>query len=111
MFSNMLNPSNIISFIRNSVDIQKIATNLLNSQEAKEFIENDLGKDYNSFKDNLIGAYMNTKSSSYGLKKEKELEQTKKIEIYRELANSLIKENRIKRLFCYNFICRFYWFR
>ena len=93
MFGNMLTPQNIISFIKSNADIKKIAMNFINSQEAKSFIENDLGKDYEDLKANLFGAFSATKNSNAGLKKAQQVEETKKLEMYKELANNLIKKH------------------
>lgn len=93
MFGNMLTPQNIINFIKSNADIKKIAMNFINSQEAKAFIENDLGKDYEELKTNLFGAFNATKNSNAGLKKAQQIEESKKLEMYKELANNLIKKH------------------
>ena len=93
MFGNMLTPQNIINFIKSNADIKKIAMNFINSQEAKAFIENDLGKDYEDLKANLFGAFSATKNSNAGLKKAQQMEESKKLEMYKELANNLIKKH------------------
>lgn len=93
MFGNMLTPQNIINFIKSNADIKKIAMNFINSQEAKAFIENDLGKDYEELKTNIFGAFTATKNSNAGLKKAQQIEESKKLEMYKELANNLIKKH------------------
>lgn len=93
MFGNMLTPQNIINFIKSNADIKKIALNFINSEEAKSFIENDLGKDYEELKANLFGAFSATKNSNAGLKKAQQIEETKKLEMYKELANRLIQKH------------------
>lgn len=103
MFGSMLTPKNIIGFIKNNADINKIFMNLINSQEAKEFIENDLGKNYEGLKTNLLAAYTTTENSNAGLKRAQKLEETKKLEMYKELANRLISQHRIKLSLSYNF--------
>ena len=92
MFGSMLTPETIISFIKNNADIKKIAMNFINSQEAKQFIENDLGKNYEELKNNLFMAFNNTKNSECGLKKQQMLEESKKLELYKECANKLIQK-------------------
>lgn len=93
MFGNMLTPQNIIGFIKNNADIKKIAMNFINSQEAKHFIENDLGKDYEDLKNNIISAFTSSKNSESGLKKQQMIEESKKLELYKECANKLIKDH------------------
>jgi hypothetical protein len=89
----MLSPQNIIGFIKNNADIQKIAMNFINSQEAKQFIENDLGKNYEQLKTNLFAAFSSTPNSDAGIKKAQQLEEGKKLEMYKELANKLIQKH------------------
>lgn len=89
----MLTPSFIINFLKNSADLKKIGMNLINSEEAKAFIENDLGFDYNSLKENLTIALASTKKSLAGEKKKQEMEESQKLEAYRNIANSLIKDD------------------
>lgn len=93
MFGNMLTPQNIIGFIKNNADIKKIAMNFINSQEAKLFIENDLGKNYEQLKTNLFAAFSTTPNSDAGIKKAQQLEEGKKLEMYKELANKLIQKH------------------
>ena len=93
MLNNMLTPQNIINFVRSSADIKKIAMNFINSQEAKSFIENDLGKNYEELKTNLFTAFTSTSNSDAGLKKAQQLEESKKLEMYKELANKLIQSH------------------
>lgn len=90
MFGNMLSPQNIVNFIRSNADIKKIGMNFINSQEAKSFIENDLGKDYEELKNNLFAAFTTTKNSDVGVKRAQQIEESKKLEMYKELANKLI---------------------
>ena len=93
MFGNMLTPQSIVNFIKNSADIKKIAMNFINSQEAKAFIENDLGKNYEELKTNLFAAFTSTSNSDAGIKKAQQLEEGKKLEMYKELANKLISSH------------------
>jgi hypothetical protein len=108
MFEQYLNPKTIISFIKNNTDYQKLALNILNSEEAKEFVVNDLGLNYDSLKNNLLLAFVNTEKSTVGIKKQQELEQSQKIQLYRELANTLIKEDRTFCVFSNCFSCWLY---
>jgi hypothetical protein len=87
----MLTPQNIIGFIKSNTDFNKLAMNFINSQEAKQFIENDLGKNYEELKNNLFMAFSSTKNSDAGIKKAQQLEEGKKLEMYKELANKLIQ--------------------
>lgn len=91
MFANMLSPQNIIGFIKSNTDFNKLAMNFINSQEAKQFIENDLGKNYEELKNNLFMAFSSTSNSDAGIKKAQQLEEGKKLEMYKELANKLIQ--------------------
>jgi hypothetical protein len=93
MFGNMLTPENIIGFIKNNADIKKLAMNFINSQECKSFVENDLGKNYEDLKNNIIGAFTSSKNSESGLKKQQMLEENKKLELYKECANKLIQKH------------------
>lgn len=93
MLQNFLNPQSIVNLLRNNADFKKIAINFFNSEDAKQFITNDLGLDYQSLKENLILAYTNTKKSNVGLKRQQELEQSQKLQIYKELANTLITDD------------------
>lgn len=94
MFGNMLTPQNIIGFIKSNADIKKIGMNFINSQEAKSFIENDLGKNYEELKNNLFVAFNTTKNSDVGIKKAQQIEESKKLDMYKELANKLITTHR-----------------
>jgi hypothetical protein len=67
--------------------------NFINSQEAKAFIENDLGKNYEELKTNLFAAFTSTSNSDAGIKKAQQLEEGKKLEMYKELANKLIQSH------------------
>lgn len=91
--SSWLTPQSIINFLKNNADVKKIGMNLINSEEGKSFIENDLGFDYANFKENLTNLFLNTKKSQNGIKKQHEVEESQKIKIYRDLANSLIKDD------------------
>lgn len=91
--SNFLTPQFIVNFLKNNVDAQKIGLNFLNSEEGKNFIVNTLGYNYEDFKSNLTNLFLNTKKSENGIKKQQEAEEGQKIKIYRELANTLIKED------------------
>ena len=93
MFGNMFTPETIISFVKNTADVKNVAMNFINSQECKNFIENDLGKNYDELKTNLFAAFNSTKNSESGLKKQQMLEESKKLELYKECANKLIKEH------------------
>lgn len=93
MFGNMLTPQNIVGFIKNNADFNKMFQNFINSQEAKSFIENDLGKNYEELKSNLFTAFNSTKNSDAGIKKAQQLEEGKKLEMYKELANKLIQDH------------------
>lgn len=91
--SNFLTPQTIANFLRNNADLSKIGMNFLNSEEGKSFIVETLGYDYNSFKETMITALASIKKSDFGIKKQHEAEEGQKIKIYRELANTLIKED------------------
>ena len=91
--SSWLTPQSIINFLKTNADVKKIGMNLINSEEGKSFIENDLGFDYADFKGNLTNLFLNTKKSQNGIKKQQEVEESQKLKIYRELANSLIKDD------------------
>lgn len=91
MFGNMLTPQNIIGFIKSNTDFNKLAMNFINSQEAKQFIENDLGKNYEELKNNLFMAFSSTSNSDAGIKKAQQLEESKKLDMYKEMANKLIQ--------------------
>ena len=73
MFENLLTPQYIINFLKNNADIKKIGLNLINSEEGKKFIEQDLGYDYQDFKQNLTNIFINTKKSNVGMKKQQEV--------------------------------------
>lgn len=92
-FSSMLSPQMIVNFLKSNVDIKKLATNLFNSQECKDFIVNDLGYDYESLKTNLMTAIASTKRSESGIKKQRDIEDSKKLQNYRSLANNLIRKH------------------
>ena len=93
MFQNLLTPNYIVNFLKQNADIKKIALNLINSEQGKAFIQNDLGYDYNDLKNNLTNLFLNTKKSDKGIKKQQEIENSKKIENYKILANKLIKQH------------------
>ena len=61
--SSWLTPQSIINFLKTNADVKKIGMNLINSEEGKSFIENDLGFDYADFKGNLTNLFLNTKKS------------------------------------------------
>lgn len=92
-FTNFLTPQNIVNFLKNSIDMKRIAINFVNSEEAKEFIQNDMGIDYEDLKDKITVAFINAKKSNVGIEKQHKLEQSQKLQIYKELANSLIKDD------------------
>lgn len=91
--SNFLTPQTIVNFLKNNTDLNKIGMNFLNSEEGKQFIVETLGYDYDSFKETLFTAFASIKKSDYGIKKQHEAEEGQKIKIYRELANTLIKDD------------------
>lgn len=91
--SNFLTPQTIVNFLKNNADLNKIGMNFLNSEEGKQFIVETLGYDYNSFKETLFTAFASIKKSDYGIKKQQEIEESQKIKVYRDLANSLIRED------------------
>lgn len=93
MFEQYLNPKNIVNFIKNNTDYKKIAMNVLNSEQAKEFVLNDLGLDYEDLKQNLLMVFATTKKSDIGQKRQQTIQQGQKLQIYKQLANSLIKED------------------
>ena len=93
MFENLLTPQYIVNFLKNNADIKKMGLNLINSEEGKKFIEQDLGYDYQDFKQNLTNIFINTKKSNSGMKKQQEVEDSKKLENYKNLANKLIKDH------------------
>lgn len=93
MFEQYLNPKMIIGFLKNNTDFQKLALNIFNSEQAKDFIQTNIGLDYQSLKENLTLAIMNTKKSNFGIKRQEEIEQGQKLQVYKELANTLIKED------------------
>lgn len=93
MFEQYLNPKTIISFVKNNTDYNKLALNLINSEQAKEFITMQLGLDYKDFKDNLAMVFATTKKSDIGQRRQQSLEQGQKLQIYKQLANSLIKDD------------------
>ena len=65
----------------------------MNSEEGKGFIVETLGYDYEDFKNNLTNLFLSTKKSENGIKKQQEIEEGQKIKVYKELANTLIKED------------------
>lgn len=91
--SNFLTPNTIANFLKNNTDLKKIGINFINSEQGKKFIVETLGYDYNSFKEVLFTAFASIKKSDYGIKKQQEIQYSKKIEIYKNLANQLIKED------------------
>lgn len=99
MFNTMFSPTNIIRFIKSNTDIKKIVMNFINSQECKEFIELDLGKDYEDLKKKLLDCYMSAKNSEVGNKREAVEEEQKKLCMYKDLANKLITDHRFIVLF------------
>lgn len=88
-----LTPQSIINFLKTNADVKKIGLNLINSEEGKSFIENDLGYNYEDFKNNLTNLFLSTKKSENGIKKQQEVEESKKLENYRNLAGNLIKKH------------------
>lgn len=93
MFENLLTPQYIVNFLKSNADIKKIGLNLINSEEGKKFIEEDLGYDYNDLKNNLMNVLTNTKRSNVGIKKQQEVEDGKKLENYKSLAQKLIHDH------------------
>lgn len=93
MFEQYLNPKTIINFIKNNTDYKKLALNLINSEQAKEFISMQLGLDYKDFKDNMLMVFASTKKSDVGQRRQQTIQQSQKLQIYKELANSLIKDD------------------
>lgn len=93
MFEQYLNPKNILNFIKSNTDYKKLAMNLINSEQAKEFSINELGLDYEDLKQNLFMVFATTKKSDIGQKRQQTIEQGQKLQIYKELANTLIKED------------------
>ena len=93
MFENFLTPQYIINFLKTNTDIKKIGLNLIDSQEGKKFIEEELGYEYNDFKSKLIDVFTSSKKSNVGIKKQQEVEDSKKLENYKQLANNLIQKH------------------
>jgi len=93
MLDQFLTPQYIVTFLKNNADIKKIGLNFINSQEGKDFIESTLGYDFEDLKTNITEALGKTKKSNSGLKKQQEMEDGKKLEQYKSLANSLIKNH------------------
>ena len=91
--SNFLTPQTIVNFLKNNADLNKIGMNFINSEEGKSFIVETLGYDYDSFKETMFTALSSIKKSDFGIKKQQEAEESQKIKVYRDLANSLIKED------------------
>lgn len=92
-FNSWLTPQSIINFLKNNSDFKKIGMNVLNSEEGKSFIQNDLGYNYEDFKGNLTNLFLNTKKSQNGLKKQQEVQEGKKLQNYKQLANSLVQKH------------------
>lgn len=93
MFEQYLTPKTIVNLIKTNTDYKKLFLNIVNSEEAKEFIQNDMGIDYEDLKDKITVAFINAKKSNVGIEKQHKLEQSQKLQIYKELANSLIKDD------------------
>jgi len=91
--SNFLTPQTIVNFLKNNADLNKIGMNFINSEEGKSFIVETLGYDYDSFKETMFTALSSIKKSDFGIKKQQEAEEGQKIKVYRDLANSLIKDD------------------
>lgn len=92
MFENFLSPQMIVNFLKNTTDFQKLALNIFQSQQVQTFVQEDLGLNYEQLKVNLFNAFTNTSKSNAGKMQQQRLENAQKIQIYKELANSLIKE-------------------
>jgi hypothetical protein len=92
-FSTFMSPQMIINFIKNSADFKKLALNFFNSAECKDFVINELGYDYESLKNNIMAALASTKKSENGIKKQRDQEESKKLENYKKLANNLIQKH------------------
>lgn len=92
-FSSYLQPRQIVGFFKNTTDVKKLIMNFINSEQAKNFVIQDLGYDYEDLKTNISMAVMNSKKSDYGLRKQQAEEQSKKLEIYKKLSGQLISEN------------------
>lgn len=93
MFEQYLSPKNILNFIKSNTDYKKLAMNLINSEQAKQFTINDLGLDYDDLKQNLLMVFATTKKSEIGQKRQQTIEQSQKLQIYKQLANSLVKDD------------------
>lgn len=91
--SNYLQPRQIIGFIKNNVDAKKMAMNFINSEQAKLCITQDLGFDYDDLKANISMAFLNSKKSDYGLKRQQQEEANRKLQLYKKLSGELISEN------------------
>lgn len=91
--SNYLQPRQIIGFIKNNVDAKKMAMNFINSEQAKLYITQDLGFDYDDLKANISMAFLNSKKSDYGLKRQQQEEANRKLQLYKKLSGELISEN------------------
>lgn len=92
MFENILSPQMIVNFLKNTADFKKLALNIFESQQMKNFVQEDIGLNYEQLKVNLFNAFTNTSKSNAGKMQEQQIENAQKIQIYRQLANSLIKE-------------------
>ena len=58
MFENfMITPQMVVSFIKNTTDFKKLATNIFQSQQVQTFVTEDLGLNYEQLKSNLITAF------------------------------------------------------
>lgn len=93
MFENFLSPQMIVNFLKNTADFKKLALNIFQSQQVQTFVQEDLGLNYEQLKVNLFNAFTNTSKSNAGKMQEQRLENAQKIQIYKELANSLIKQD------------------
>lgn len=92
MFETFLSPQMIVNFLKNTADFKKLALNIFQSQQMKNFVQEDIGLNYEQLKSNLITAFASTSKSNAGKIQQQRLENAQKIQIYKELANSLIKE-------------------
>ena len=93
MFENFLSPQMVVNFLKNTADFKKLALNVFQSQQMKNFVQEDLGLNYEQLKVNLFNAFTNTSKSNAGKMQQQRLENAQKIQIYKELANSLIKQD------------------
>lgn len=88
----MITPQMVVSFIKNTTDFKKLATNIFQSQQVQTFVTEDLGLNYEQLKSNLMTAFASTSKSNAGKIQQQRMENAQKIQIYKELANSLIKQ-------------------